>query len=287
MVEEVLRYLDPKKGHTVVDCTIGEGGHAERILEMIGEEGMLVGIDRDAEVLLEAEKRFGGRSNVKLAHEDFCCLCELLDEMGLEEIDGLLFDLGVSSRQLTDPERGFSFISDGPLDMRFDRTMEKSAMDLVNGLPEKELARIIREYGEEPKARRIAREIVKERKSGPISTTGHLKDIVIRATGGRHGATHTATRTFQALRIAVNDELASVHSAMKTIPEVLRDGGRAVAISFHSLEDRIVKRTFRAMEAAGSARVLTRKAVRPSKSEVDDNPRSRSAKLRALEAVKR
>lgn len=286
MVEEVLLYLNPQQGHTVIDCTMGEGGHGVEILKRIGGDGTLIGLDKDEEALLEAKKRFGEEPNVQLLREDFSNLCELLDEMGLENVDGLLFDLGISSYQLDDPGRGFSFRSDGPLDMRFDRTQERTAEDLVNDLPEKELVRIIQEYGEEPSARRIAREIVKVRKARRITTTGELKELVVRATGGRHGATHAATRTFQAFRIAVNDELKSLHVAMQSVPEVLREGGRAVVISYHSLEDRIVKRDLRDLAATGSVEVLTRKPVLPSRVDVDANPRSRSAKLRALEVHK-
>jgi 16S rRNA (cytosine1402-N4)-methyltransferase len=283
MIEEVLLYLNLQRGHTAVDCTIGEGGHAVRILEIIGEAGMLIGLDKDEEILQRARERLGERPNVLLKHADFRDLRGVLGELGVEKVDGLLFDLGVSSFHLDNPKRGFSFMSDGPLDMRLDRTQQETAADLVNNLSEEELARILHEYGEEPRSRRIARFIAEARKTRRVTTTGQLKELTVRATGGRHGATHAATRTFQALRIAVNDELASLHDAMRLLPEALRSGGRAVVISFHSLEDRIVKRVLRGLAATGKAQILTRKPVLPSAAEVKENPRSRSAKLRALE----
>lgn len=283
MVEEVMGYLRPQAGETIIDCTIGEGGHAGEILGAIGEEGVLVGVDKDAEILERAKERLGERPNLRLIHADFQTLPETINELGLDKVDGVLFDLGVSSFHLNSPERGFSFMSEGPLDMRYDRSQERTAADLVKKLTEKELADILHDYGEEPRARRIAREIVRVRKTDRIATTGQLKELVVRATGHRHGARHVATLTFQAFRIALNDELTSLQVTLHSLPEVLRPGGRAVVISFHSLEDRIVKKTFRELAAAGKAEILTRKPVPPSKSEVEKNPRSRSAKLRALE----
>ena len=254
MVEEILFYLNPQPAQTVVDCTVGEGGHAVRILERIGEGGMLVGLDKDGEILQQAKKHLGDRSNVRLVQDDFCNLCELLDEQGLDNIDGLFVQL--------------------------------LPRLLGANLEQEELARILHEYGEEPKSRSIAKSIASARKKGRISTTEQLKKLAVRATGGRHGASHAATRTFQAFRIAVNDELSSLHKAMQALPEVLGDDGRAVVISYHSLEDRIVKRAFRDLAATGRAKVLTRKPVRAAQAEVEANPRSRSAKLRALEVKK-
>jgi 16S rRNA (cytosine1402-N4)-methyltransferase len=285
MVKEVLLYLNPRPGQTVVDCTTGEGGHAREILERIGEEGMLVGLDKDKEILNRAEELFGTRSNVRLVHSDFRDIEKALEKAGYKGADGVLFDLGVSSYHLDRPERGFSFRAEGPLDMRLDRTQEETAADLVNRLPEKELAGILWDYGEEPKSRRIAAFVAERRKSAPIGTTQELKELVVRATGGRRGATHAATRTFQALRIAVNRELEALHEAMQALPRVLRPGGRAVVITFHSLEDRIVKRVLRGLVKAGCAKDLARKPVLPSRDEVEANPRARSAKLRAVEVV--
>lgn len=285
MLEEAMHYLKPKKGHTQVDCTIGEGGHSAEILRSIGEEGMLIGIDRDEEILARAKTRLAGMPNLRLVQGDFRNLRDILSAEGLRKADGVLFDLGVSSYHIDTPERGFSFSSEGPLDMRLDRSQEGTAEDLVNELPEGELEGLIREYGEEPKARRIARCIVEARSRERITTTSQLKELIVRATGGRHGAAHTATRTFQALRIAVNDELNSLAIATGQLTDVLRPGGRAVIISFHSLEDRIAKRALRDLAAAGAAKVLTKKPVLPSREEVERNPRSRSAKLRALEVL--
>ncbi len=285
MLEEAMHYLKPGKGQTQVDCTTGEGGHSIELLRRIGEEGMLIGIDRDEEILSRAKERLAGFGNVRLVQGDFRFLRSILDEQDIDRVDGVLFDLGVSSYHLDNPDRGFSFTGDGPLDMRLDRSEDKTAEDLVNELPEEELAKIIRDYGEEPKARRIARFVCEARKRERITTTGRFKELVVKATSGRHGSTHTATRAFQALRIAVNDELNSFAEAASRLPEVLRPGGRAVIISFHSLEDRIAKRAFRDLAAAGSAKVLTKKPVLPSGTEVERNPRSRSAKLRALEVL--
>jgi 16S rRNA (cytosine1402-N4)-methyltransferase len=285
MLEEAMYYLKPEKGHIQVDCTIGEGGHSTELLKRIGEEGMLIGIDRDEEILSQAKKRLAGSGNVRLVHGDFRYLRDILNEQGCERVDGVLFDLGVSSYHLDNPARGFSFSAEGPLDMRLDRSEGRTAEDLVNELPEGELAKIVREYGEEPRARRIARFVCEARKRARITTTGQLKELVVSATGGRHGSSHTATRTFQALRIAVNDELTSLAIAAKELLNVLRPAGRAVIISFHSLEDRIAKRALRDLAAAGPAKVLTKKPVLPSRAEVERNPRSRSAKLRALEVL--
>lgn len=283
MLKEVMLHLDLQEGQTVVDCTTGEGGHAVEMLKRIGESGMLLAFDKDEEILAHARNMLGNRSNVRFIHRNFQHLPEVLDEEGLGKADRVLFDLGVSSFHLNSPERGFSFMSEGPLDMRLDRTQQETAADLVNRLSEREIAHLLREYGEEPMSKRIARLIARERKGGNIKTTGQLKELVVRATGGRHGAAHTATRTFQALRIAVNDELASLHNALRSLPEALRACGKAVVITFHSLEDRIVKRVFRELAASGSAEILTPKPVLPSSGEVAANPRSRSAKLRALE----
>jgi len=285
MLEEAMHYLSPKNGQVQVDCTVGEGGHSAAILRRIGEEGMLVGIDRDEDILSRSRNRFAGIPNVRLVQGDFRFLRDILAGLGFEKVDGVLFDLGVSSYHFETPARGFSFSSEGPLDMRLDRDEDTTAEDLVNDLPENELASIIRDYGEEPKARRIARFIAAARKDKRITTTDELKELVVSATGGRRGSTHTATRTFQALRIAVNDELASLSAAASQLLEVLGPGGRAVAISFHSLEDRIVKRALRDLAATGLAKVLTRKPVLPSREEVERNSRSRSAKLRALEVL--
>jgi len=263
-----------------VDATVGAGGHAERLLEASGPSGRVVGIDRDPEALEVARHRlarFGGR--LQLVHGNFAVLKMLLDKLGLREVDGVLFDLGVSSLQLQRPERGFSFQLPGPLDMRMDPGQEQTAADLVNRLSEVELADLLRRYGEESFARRIARSIVRRR---PLHTTTELVEavqaVVPRSRWPRR--LHVATRTFQALRIATNRELECLEQALGQLPEVLRPGGRAVVISFHSLEDRLVKRAF---QSDPRLRALTRKPVRASAEEVRANPRARSARLRAAE----
>jgi len=278
----VLQWLRPTPGGVYVDATVGAGGHAERLLEASGPSGTVVGIDRDPEALEVARHRlarFGGR--VQLVHGNFAALKTLLHGLGLREVDGVLFDLGVSSLQLQRPERGFSFHFPGPLDMRMDPGQPQTAADLVNRLSEAELADLLRRYGEEPFARRIARSIVRRR---PLRTTTELVEAVQAAVPRSRWPRrlHVATRTFQALRIATNRELECLEEALGQVPEVLRPGGRAVVISFHSLEDRLVKRAF---QSDPRLRPLTRKPVRPDAEEVRANPRARSARLRVAERV--
>ncbi|RKY05065.1 16S rRNA (cytosine(1402)-N(4))-methyltransferase [Candidatus Poribacteria bacterium] len=285
MAEEVLKLLNPRSGGIYVDCTLGAGGHAERILEASKPDGLLIGIDMDESALKvagERLKRFGER--VKLIHANFAELDRILDELEIGEVDGVLMDLGVSWMQLSDPERGFSFQVDGPLDMRMDRRNPVTAMKVVNELSEEELRRIIREYGEERYAGRIARKIVSMREIAPITTTGQLARVIESAVPpkARRGRIHPATRTFQAIRIYVNRELENLERGLKSAIERLRPGGRICVISFHSLEDRIVKRT---LKSSPELKVLTKKPLRPSEEEIKRNPRSRSAKLRAAEAT--
>jgi 16S rRNA (cytosine1402-N4)-methyltransferase len=282
LVEEVLRFLEPRSGGVYVDATVGAGGHAERILQATTPGGLLVGIDRDPYALEVASKRlarFGDR--VRLVRGDFAALATLARQAGAVPADGVLMDLGVSSLQLTQPERGFSFQEEGPLDMRMDPSQAQTAADLVNTLSEAELADLLRRYGEEPFARRIARAIVHHR---PLRTTTELVEVVRRAVPRRAWPrrVHVATRTFQALRIATNRELEALEQALRQVPEVLRPGGRAVVVAFHSLEDRLVKRAF---GSDPRLRSLVRKPVRPSAEEVARNPRARSARLRAAERV--
>lgn len=276
LVAEVLRFLDPRPGKLIVDATVGTGGHAEAILR---SGAGVVGVDRDPHALAIARGRlaeFGTR--VQLVHGNFRDLPGLLSALSVDRVDGVLFDLGASSLQFDSPERGFSFLAAGPLDMRMDPTAPVTAADLVNRLPEAELARILWEYGEERYARRIARAIVRAR---PLRTTGELAALVARIyPPGRHRI-HPATRTFQALRIAVNDELGALEAGLAGAVRVLAPGGVLVAIAFHSLEDRIVKRFLRREALAGRVEVLTKKPLRPEEDEVGRNPRARSAKLRA------
>jgi len=292
MRTEAVRFLAPDRGGIYVDGTVGLGGHAAAILTA-GPEVRLIGIDRDPQALRYAAARlaqFGDR--VTLVHGNYRDLTEILSGLGIEAIDGFLLDLGLSSLQLDAPERGFSFRADGPLDMRMDPTQGRSAADLVNAASVEELARILRDYGEERFAGRIARAIVAAR---PIETTGALAEVVRRAIPRRFHERRIdpATRTFQALRIAVNDELRNLQDGLAAGFAALRPGGVIVVISFHSLEDRIVKRFFRKLAtpryeslAPGpplppQAEVLTKKPLRPSEEEIGENPRARSAKLRA------
>ena len=299
LLEETLYWLAPRPGGVYVDATVGAGGHAEAILERIAPGGRLVGLDRDDAALEAARsrlRRFGEAA--VLVRANYAAIKEVLATAGLREVDGILFDLGASSMQFDDPARGFSFQVPGPLDMRMDRGQKTTAADLVNGLPERELADLIWRYGEERFSRRIARAVVRAR---PVTTTVQLAEIVARSVPGRWPrGRHPATRTFQALRIAVNDELLNLDNAIPDAAEVLRGKGRLCAITFHSLEDRLIKHTFLRLSrgcthppGASAAvpfgkpclRILTRKPVTPSRDEVLRNPRARSAKLRAAERV--
>ena len=300
---EVLHYLAPRPGGVYVDGTLGGGGHSELILEALGLGGVLYGIDRDPAALAAATKRlsrFGDR--FQPLQGSFGDLTELLAARGVREIDGLLLDLGVSSPQLDRPERGFSFRADGPLDMRMDPTQGETAADLVNSLSERELELAIKEYGEERWARKIAQRIVTARQEQPFETTLQLAALVERTIPRRfqEDRIHPATRTFQGLRILVNGELEQVEQGLQAGIGLLKPGGRVVVISFHSLEDRIVKQRLR--DAATGCRcprqlpqcvcgqvplvrVLTSRPVTAGAVELADNPRSRSAKLRAAERV--
>lgn len=286
MVEEVVELLDVRSGGTYVDCTVGEGGHAAAILERAGPTGRLLGLDWDGEALAVAAAHLAGWGDaVRLRREPFSRLAQVLAEEGLGQVDGVLFDLGVSSRHLDEPARGFSYQHDGPLDMRMDTRRDVTAADLVNGLSEEELAFIISRYGEERWARRIARFIVDRRARRPICTTLELAEVVkeaIPAAARRRGG-HPARRTFQALRIAVNGELEELERGLDQAVAACRPGGRVCVIAFHSLEDRIVKRRFLALARAGRGTVLTRKPRVAGREEVEENPRARSARLRGFQ----
>jgi 16S rRNA (cytosine1402-N4)-methyltransferase len=303
LAAEVLSYLAPVSGGTYVDGTLGGGGHAAMILDALGEQGRLYGFDRDSSAIAAASERlarFGERFTPM--NRNFAEMGPALSERGVTVLDGFLLDLGVSSPQLDEQDRGFSFQKDAPLDMRMDRSSGRSAADLVNTLSHGELARIIREYGEERWAGRIASFICAEREKGPIETTFQLADLVKAAIPRRawEERIHPATRTFQGLRIAVNDELGSLEEGLGTAVSMLKPGGRGVVISFHSLEDRIVKQMFRTLSAGctcpknlpvcvcGSVpqvRILTAKPVMAKEDELASNPRARSAKLRAVEKL--
>ncbi len=285
LADEIVSFLDCRPGRIILDCTLGEGGHARRLAPLLSPGGCLIGIDRDGEMIAAARRNLEEFSGlVKVEQANFADLTEVLRRRGVEYLDGVLIDLGVNSVQLETAERGFSFRLDGPLDMRMDSRTEKTAADLINGLSRQELEWIIREYGEERWAGRISRRIVEERKSRPVVRTVDLAEIVSRAVPGR-GKIHPATRTFQALRIYVNSELDALREALPQALSVLRSGGRICVISFHSLEDRIVKYEYRRWVQEGSLRLLHKKPVRASIEEVRCNPRSRGAKLRAAEKV--
>jgi 16S rRNA (cytosine1402-N4)-methyltransferase len=278
--EEVVHYLAPSPGQVLVDATVGAGGHARLLGERLAPQGRLIALDRDYAMLSLAGKRLKGLP-VTLVQSNFDALPDILAQLHIEAVDGILADLGVCSDQLDDPTRGLSFQEDGPLDMRLDPVTGERAGDLLAHLSERDLADLIFQYGEERFSRRIARAIVARRRTDPVETTGQLADLVRRSvprTRGRRHAIDPATRTFQALRIAVNDELGSLDRLLACLPRCLKPGGRAVVISFHSLEDRRVKQAFRKREYFQE---LTRKPVQASAEEVRNNPRARSAKLRA------
>jgi len=286
MTAEVVHHLRPERGGLFADCTVGLGGHA-RVLFEHGATRIL-GLDRDREALALAGRTLAPwRERVELVHADYRALAAVLDERQIDALDGALADLGVSSLQFDEPGRGFSFQRDEPLDMRMDRTGGATAADLVARSTERELADAIFQYGEERFSRRIARAIVEARRTAPVATTGLLASIVRRAIPRRGPARiDPATRTFQALRIWVNRELDGLDAFLETAVRRLRAGARLVVITFHSLEDRIVKHTFRALErSVAGVRVLTKKPVTPSDEEVARNPRARSAKLRAAERM--
>ena len=282
MLNESLEYLNIKPGDRVVDCTIGEGGHSVEILKRIGEKGLLIGIDKDEDALKRAKERLSLiRNNFILIHGTFADLTEILKNLNVKQVNGIIADLGISSLQLYKAERGFSFMKDGPLDMRMNQSTDITASTLVNSLTESELADVIYYYGEEHLARRIAKAIVVYRKKKRIETTSELAHIV-ESVYKRRGRINPATKTFQALRIAVNNELKDLEKFLKEAPLFLNKGGRIVVISYHSLEDRIVKRAF--INNPVLKRV-NKKVIIPGRDEVKANPRARSAKMRVAEKL--
>ncbi len=302
LLEETIEYLNCKKDGIYIDGTLGRGGHTEVILEKLQGTGMLIGIDRDIEAINKVKERYGNLENLFLFHDNYVNIPAIMEKMGIKEVDGMLFDLGVSSPQFDNPERGFSYNYDAPLDMRMDQEQKLTAADLVNGYSQEELTRIIRDYGEEKWASRIAEFIVNYRKRKPIESTLELVEIIkaaIPAAARRTGG-HPARRTFQALRIATNDELNQLEEMLDRVVPYLRKGGRICVISFHSLEDRIVKNKFRELAwkctcppdfpvcvcgQKAELKIITRKPVTASEEELGDNPRARSAKLRVAEKI--
>jgi 16S rRNA (cytosine1402-N4)-methyltransferase len=285
MVEEVMTFLRCEPGRTYVDATLGGGGHASEILKRSTPDGVVIGIEWDEDALAEARNvlmPFGDR--VKIFRENFI---HLPDFMRAESVDGILLDLGLSSIQVEKEERGFSFKGEGPLDMRMDQRVNQTAADLINRLSLEELEYILFHYGEESWAKKIAKAIVQGREREPIRTTQTLRKVVYRAIPRRFHSRRIdpATKTFQALRIRVNDELENLRKILETGWKILKKGGRMCIISFHSLEDRMVKETFRTLEKEGEMRILTKKPVPSSEEERRRNPRSRSAKLRCAERI--
>lgn len=284
MLQEVLEFLNLRAGMQVLDGTVGAGGHAKEILRRIGPEGVYVGVDQDPEILEIARTYLGETSGLHLAHENFRHADRVLQQFGIGAVDACLLDLGVSSYQLETAERGFSFQEEGLLDMRMDPTTAVSAFDLVNHLSEWEIVSILHRLGQERYARRIAHFLIQIRQKEPIRTTKQLANIVERAIP-YHGwsRTHPATRTFQAFRMTVNRELESLEEALPGMIRFLKPGGRICVLSFHSLEDRVVKLFFRRLAAEQQLKLVTKKPLTPSPVEVHQNPRSRSAKLRVAE----
>ncbi|HKD36821.1 MAG TPA: 16S rRNA (cytosine(1402)-N(4))-methyltransferase RsmH [Pirellulales bacterium] len=283
LLDEVVHWLAPEPGQVVVDGTLGGAGHARAIIDRLRPGGLLIALDRDPAAIARAEKELAGLP-VKLAQTNFGDLPEVLAEIGIKTVDGVLLDLGLSSDQLADAERGFSFQSGGALDLRFDPTEGEPASRLVNRLSAEHLAELIFYYGEERFSRRIAHAIVEARRETPIRTASQLAELIRRVVPagprGQRERIDPATRTFQALRIAVNEELKSLEVALRRLPDCLKPAGRLAVISFHSLEDRRVKEAFR---DDPRWRALVRKPVRPTEAEMARNPRSRSAKLRVAE----
>jgi 16S rRNA (cytosine1402-N4)-methyltransferase len=285
MVKEITSYLKLQPGYVVLDATAGGGGHAVEILKKIVPGGSLIALDADPEAMGRAQETLKDFKNYKIINENFRNLDRVLSKENIKTLDAALFDLGVSSYQLDDKSRGFAFKTDAALDMRMDPKSGISAHGIVNKLKEEELADIIGKFGEERFSKRIARFIARRRSEKPINTTGELAEIVHRAVGYRRGRVDTATRTFQAIRIAVNDELGALEEGVKKAVSWLNIGGRIAVISFHSLEDRIVKNLFRAYSDLGVLKIITKKPLKPQAEEAAANPRSRSAKLRVAERI--
>lgn len=302
LLNECIEALDIKENGIYVDCTLGGAGHSSYILKNLSTDGMLIGIDQDKDALSAAKDRLKNFENVKYVHNNFYNIDAILNELGIEKVDGILADLGVSSYQLDEASRGFSYMQDAPLDMRMNRDNDFSAYEIINNYNEEDLYKIIKDYGEERFAKRIANFIVNRRAEKPIETTFELVDIIkaaIPAKARREGP-HPAKRTFQAIRIEVNSELKILNKTIEDGVKRLNKGGRMAIITFHSLEDRIVKLKFRELEnpctcpkefpicvcgKSSSVKVISKKGIAPTDKEVEENPRSRSAKLRIIEKL--
>jgi 16S rRNA (cytosine1402-N4)-methyltransferase len=286
MVDEVLDYLNLQSGQIILDCTVGGGGHASGILDKIKPDGFLIGIDKDMEILQTAKQALSKTTGkFKLYHADYSDIDEVLRQAEVDKVNGVLLDLGVSSLQFDQADRGFSFAKEAPLDMRMDRSRGITAQNLIQRLSETELAELLWKYGEERWSRRIARAILKEKKGVGITSTIQLAAIVERVVPRGKSKIHPATRVFQALRIAVNKELDNLEIFLDKIYNYMAVGARIVIISFHSLEDRIVKNKFIEKAKQNIFKVLTKKPITPREAEIEENVRSRSAKLRAAERI--
>ncbi len=287
LLKEAIEGLGIRQNDTIVDCTLGGGGHSEEIVRRYGSSVRLVGIDQDRDAILRTEERIRN-ANAQFIESNFRNVDDVLKSLGIAQIDRALFDFGLSSFQLDDSDRGFTFMRDEPLSMTMKKDPARedlTAHDIVNTWSEETLADVIYAYGEEKYSRKIARAIVNERKKASIETTGRLSEIIKSAVPAsyRHGKIHPATRTFQAIRIATNNELESIKEALPKTISFLSSGGRIAAISFHSLEDRIVKDIFKKNEEDGIGKRITKKPITPGALEIKENPRSRSAKLRIFE----
>lgn len=289
MLHEILSFLNLKRGSVVVDETVGGGGHSEDMLKIISPGGRLIGIDADIEALKVSEerlKKFNG--SFTLINDNFRNIDRILSKENIKDVDAILLDLGVSSYQIDSDERGFSIKHDSRLDMRMDRSLRLTAFDIVNKYTERDISAIIEKYGEEHFHNRIAHHIKEARQKKPIETTGELREIIRKAVGYkyRNSRIDPATRTFQALRITVNDELAALEEGLKSAIFWLKTGGRIAVISFHSLEDRIVKNLFKGYSNLGVLKIITKKPLQPTREEIILNPRARSAKMRVAERIK-
>ena len=283
LIDEVIETTNPKPGEFFIDGTLGSGGHAEEIIKRLTPDGIFLGIDWDRSSLEEAKIKLGEYGIRKIfLNENYASLSNILQRYNLPKAEGLLLDLGFSSMQIEESGKGFSFQKDEPLDMRYNPNESKeTAAEFINRATQDELARILWEYGEERQSRQIAKSIIEERRKEKILTTKQLVEI-IEKTKKRQGKIHPATQTFQALRIYINQELENLQGVLKEIEGIVKEGGRIVVISFHSLEDRTIKQAFKKLEKEGRGRRINKKVIQPSWEEVQKNPRSRSAKLRAL-----
>ena len=286
MAAQIADYLLTNFEGTYIDGTLGLGGHTKYFLSHLGARARVLGFDKDEEALKMAQERVND-PRLKAFHKSYTEAPAVLKELNLPGADGALFDLGLSSYQLDNPARGFSILRDGPLDMRFDKQNPLSAAVIVNTWPMAELERVLTQYGEERNATKIALAIMHARKEAPIETTQRLKEVVETVYGPKRGKTHPATQTFQALRIACNRELESVEQVLNSLAEIIKPGGRAAILTFHSLEDRLVKTHFKALAQSGEWKLVTKHALAPDYAEVRQNRRARSAKLRVIERVKK